>query len=79
MAGRHHADRSLTLMIVAAEDRINIGPLIAARGVGLDSVLREKSLGTAHITGVFIQLENAINTRCEWSPPPVHYRTGRRH
>ncbi len=53
----------LTLMIVLAEIGINIGPLIAGAGVlGLAIGFGAQKLVQDIITGVFIQLENAINT-----------------
>lgn len=52
----------LTLMIVLAEIGINIGPLIAGAGVlGLAIGFGAQKLVQDIITGVFIQLENAIN------------------
>ena len=54
---------TLTLMIVLAEIGINIGPLIAGAGViGLAVGFGAQKLVQDIITGVFIQLENAINT-----------------
>lgn len=53
----------MTLMIVLAEIGINIGPLIAGAGVlGLAIGFGAQKLVQDIITGVFIQLENAINT-----------------
>ena len=53
----------MTLMIVLAEIGINIGPLIAGAGVlGLAIGFGSQKLVQDIITGVFIQLENAINT-----------------
>ncbi|WP_043769365.1 mechanosensitive ion channel domain-containing protein [Algiphilus aromaticivorans] len=53
----------LTAMIVLAEIGINIGPLIAGAGVlGLAIGFGAQKLVQDVITGVFIQLENAINT-----------------
>ncbi len=52
----------LTLMIVLAEIGINIGPLIAGAGVlGLAIGFGAQKLVQDIITGVFIQMENAIN------------------
>ena len=52
----------LTLMIVLAEIGINIGPLIAGAGVlGLAIGFGAQKLVQDIITGIFIQLENAIN------------------
>lgn len=52
----------MTLMIVLAEIGINIGPLIAGAGVlGLAIGFGAQKLVQDIITGVFIQLENAIN------------------
>ncbi|WP_421622084.1 mechanosensitive ion channel domain-containing protein [Alkalilimnicola ehrlichii] len=54
---------TITLMIVLAEIGINIGPLIAGAGVlGLAIGFGAQKLVQDIITGVFIQLENAINT-----------------
>ncbi len=51
-----------TLMIVLAEIGINIGPLLAGAGVlGLAIGFGAQKLVQDIITGVFIQLENAIN------------------
>ncbi|EXJ11087.1 MULTISPECIES: mechanosensitive ion channel domain-containing protein [Nitrincola] len=53
----------LTAMITLAELGINIGPLIAGAGViGLAIGFGAQTLVKDVITGVFIQLENAINT-----------------
>ncbi|MGB0211981.1 mechanosensitive ion channel domain-containing protein [Algiphilus sp.] len=53
----------LTAMIVLSEIGINIGPLIAGAGVlGLAIGFGAQKLVQDVITGVFIQLENAINT-----------------
>lgn len=53
----------LTAMIVLSELGINIGPLIAGAGVlGLAIGFGAQKLVQDVITGVFIQLENAINT-----------------
>ncbi len=53
----------MTLMIVLAEIGINIGPLIAGAGVlGLAIGFGAQKLVQDIITGVFIQLENAINS-----------------
>jgi small-conductance mechanosensitive channel len=53
----------MTLMIVLAEIGINIGPLIAGAGVlGLAIGFGAQKLVQDVITGVFIQLENAMNT-----------------
>ncbi len=50
-------------MVVLAEIGINIGPLLAGAGVlGLAIGFGAQSLVQDIITGVFIQLENAINT-----------------
>lgn len=52
----------LTLMVVLAEIGINIGPLIAGAGVlGLAIGFGSQKLVQDIITGVFIQLENAVN------------------
>lgn len=53
----------MTLMIVLAEIGINIGPLIAGAGVlGLAIGFGAQKLVQDIINGVFIQLENAMNT-----------------
>ncbi|MBY8964230.1 mechanosensitive ion channel [Algiphilus sp. NNCM1] len=53
----------MTAMIVLSELGINIGPLIAGAGVlGLAIGFGAQKLVQDVITGVFIQLENAINT-----------------
>ena len=53
---------TLTVMIVLAEIGINIGPLIAGAGVlGLAIGFGAQKLVQDIITGVFIQLENAID------------------
>ena len=53
---------TMTAMIVLAEIGINIGPLIAGAGVlGLAVGFGAQKLVQDVITGVFIQLENAIN------------------
>lgn len=53
----------MTLMIVLSEIGINIAPLIAGAGVlGLAIGFGAQKLVQDIITGVFIQLENAINT-----------------
>ncbi|WP_244913321.1 mechanosensitive ion channel domain-containing protein [Salinicola socius] len=53
----------MTLMIVLSEIGINIGPLIAGAGVlGLAIGFGSQKLVQDVITGVFIQLENAMNT-----------------
>lgn len=53
----------MTLMIVLSEIGINIGPLIAGAGVlGLAIGFGAQKLVQDVITGVFIQLENAMNT-----------------
>ncbi len=53
----------LTLMVVLAEIGINIGPLIAGAGVlGLAIGFGSQKLVQDIINGVFIQMENAINT-----------------
>lgn len=53
----------MTTMIVLSEIGINIGPLIAGAGVlGLAIGFGAQKLVQDVITGVFIQLENAINT-----------------
>ncbi len=52
----------MTLMIVLSEVGVNIGPLIAGAGVlGLAIGFGAQKLVQDIITGVFIQLENAIN------------------
>nr|WP_183383357.1 mechanosensitive ion channel domain-containing protein [Halomonas stenophila] len=54
---------TLTAMIVLAEIGINIGPLIAGAGVlGLAIGFGAQKLVQDIITGVFIQVENAMNT-----------------
>ncbi len=54
---------TMTLMISLSEFGINIGPLIAGAGVlGLAIGFGAQKLVQDIITGVFIQLENAINT-----------------
>ncbi|WP_404299444.1 mechanosensitive channel protein [Halomonas sp.] len=54
---------TITLMIVLAEIGINIGPLIAGAGVlGLAIGFGAQKLVQDIITGVFIQVENAMNT-----------------
>ncbi len=54
---------TLTSMIVLAEIGINIGPLIAGAGVlGLAIGFGAQKLVQDIITGVFIQIENAMNT-----------------
>lgn len=53
---------TITIMIVLAEIGINIGPLIAGAGVlGLAIGFGSQKLVQDIITGVFIQLENAVN------------------
>lgn len=53
---------TITVMIVLAEIGINIGPLIAGAGVlGLAIGFGSQKLVQDIITGVFIQLENAVN------------------
>ena len=53
----------LTVMIVLAELGLNIGPLLAGAGVlGLAIGFGAQKLVQDVITGVFIQLENVINT-----------------
>ena len=53
----------MTVMIVLAEIGINIGPLIAGAGViGLAIGFGAQKLVQDIITGVFIQVENAMNT-----------------
>ncbi|ASK36582.1 mechanosensitive ion channel protein MscS [Alcanivorax sp. N3-2A] len=53
----------MTVMIVLSEIGINIGPLIAGAGVlGLAVGFGAQKLVQDVITGVFIQLENAMNT-----------------
>lgn len=52
----------MTMMIVLAEIGINIGPLIAGAGVlGLAIGFGSQKLVQDIITGIFIQMENAIN------------------
>ncbi|WP_240724624.1 mechanosensitive channel protein [Halomonas borealis] len=54
---------TLTTMIVLSEIGINIGPLIAGAGVlGLAIGFGAQKLVQDIITGVFIQIENAMNT-----------------
>ncbi len=54
---------TITAMIVLAEIGINIGPLIAGAGVlGLAIGFGAQKLVQDIITGVFIQVENAMNT-----------------
>ncbi|MDW5376131.1 mechanosensitive channel protein [Halomonas sp. HP20-15] len=54
---------TMTAMIVLAEIGINIGPLIAGAGViGLAIGFGAQKLVQDIITGVFIQVENAMNT-----------------
>ncbi|WP_043531646.1 mechanosensitive channel protein [Halomonas xinjiangensis] len=54
---------TLTVMIVLSEIGINIGPLIAGAGVlGLAIGFGAQKLVQDIITGVFIQVENAMNT-----------------
>ncbi len=54
---------AMTLMIVLSEIGINIGPLIAGAGVlGLAIGFGAQKLVQDIITGVFIQVENAMNT-----------------
>lgn len=54
---------TMTLMISLSEFGINIGPLIAGAGVlGLAIGFGAQKLVQDIITGIFIQLENAINT-----------------
>ncbi len=54
---------TITAMIVLAEIGINIGPLIAGAGVlGLAIGFGSQKLVQDIITGVFIQVENAMNT-----------------
>lgn len=54
---------TITTMIVLAEIGINIGPLIAGAGVlGLAIGFGAQKLVQDIITGVFIQVENAMNT-----------------
>lgn len=54
---------TMTAMIVLAEIGINIGPLIAGAGVlGLAIGFGAQKLVQDIITGVFIQIENAMNT-----------------
>ena len=53
----------MTAMIVLAEIGVNIGPLLAGAGVlGLAIGFGAQKLVQDVITGVFIQMENAINT-----------------
>ncbi|MGM0701997.1 MAG: mechanosensitive ion channel domain-containing protein [Pseudomonadota bacterium] len=54
---------TMTAMIVLAEIGINIGPLIAGAGVlGLAIGFGSQKLVQDIITGIFIQVENAMNT-----------------
>ncbi|MBZ0332378.1 mechanosensitive ion channel [Halomonas sp. ANAO-440] len=54
---------TMTMMIVLAEIGINIGPLIAGAGVlGLAIGFGAQKLVQDIITGIFIQVENAMNT-----------------
>nr|WP_300313930.1 mechanosensitive ion channel domain-containing protein [Halomonas sp.] len=54
---------TMTLMIVLSEIGINIGPLIAGAGVlGLAIGFGAQKLVQDIITGIFIQVENAMNT-----------------
>ena len=54
---------TMTLMIVLSQIGVDIGPLIAGAGVlGLAIGFGAQSLVQDIITGVFIQLENAMNT-----------------
>ncbi|HET8791648.1 MAG TPA: mechanosensitive channel protein [Modicisalibacter sp.] len=54
---------TITAMIVLAEIGVNIGPLIASAGVlGLAIGFGAQKLVQDIITGVFIQVENAMNT-----------------
>lgn len=54
---------AMTIMIVLSQIGINIGPLIAGAGVlGLAIGFGAQKLVQDIITGVFIQLENAMNT-----------------
>ncbi|WP_372609791.1 mechanosensitive channel protein [Halomonas sp.] len=54
---------TMTVMIVLAEIGINIGPLIAGAGVlGLAIGFGSQKLVQDIITGIFIQVENAMNT-----------------
>ncbi|SEL64568.1 mechanosensitive channel protein [Halomonas daqiaonensis] len=54
---------TMTMMIVLAEIGINIGPLIAGAGVlGLAIGFGSQKLVQDIITGIFIQVENAMNT-----------------
>ncbi len=54
---------TMTIMIVLAEIGINIGPLIAGAGVlGLAIGFGAQKLVQDIITGIFIQVENAMNT-----------------
>lgn len=54
---------TLTVMIVLSQVGVNIGPLIAGAGIlGLGIGFGSQKLVQDVITGVFIQLENAMNT-----------------
>jgi small conductance mechanosensitive channel len=54
---------TMTVMILLAEIGINIGPLIAGAGVlGLAIGFGSQKLVQDIITGIFIQIENAMNT-----------------
>lgn len=54
---------TMTLMITLSQVGVNIGPLIAGAGVlGLAIGFGAQSLVQDIITGIFIQLENAMNT-----------------
>ncbi|ANJ68141.1 hypothetical protein A9404_12850 [Halothiobacillus diazotrophicus] len=54
---------TMTLMMVLSELGVNIGPLLAGAGVlGLAIGFGAQKLVQDVITGIFIQLENAINT-----------------
>lgn len=54
---------TMTIMIVLAQIGINIGPLIAGAGVlGLAIGFGAQKLVQDIITGIFIQIENAMNT-----------------
>lgn len=54
---------TMTVMIVLSELGVNIGPLLAGAGVlGLAIGFGAQKLVQDVITGIFIQLENAINT-----------------
>lgn len=54
---------TMTVLIVLSQIGINIGPLIAGAGmIGLAVSFGAQTLVKDIITGVFIQLENAINT-----------------